>query len=100
MSKGDWHAEEQDGNLYVYLGTPGVRRVIVALADVHPADDVARETARRIVACVNACRDIPTEALETYPPGDFGVCWHEYMRPEPKPSPPDDHPSEWCDEYR
>jgi hypothetical protein len=52
------------------------------------------------VACVNACRDIPTEALETYPPGDFGVCWHEYMRPEPKPSPPDDHPSEWCDEYR
>jgi hypothetical protein len=49
-----WHAEEIDGNLYVFTGTPGTRRVIVALADVHPADDEARAIARRVVTAVNA----------------------------------------------
>lgn len=32
-----------------------------------PSREIARSNARRIVACVNACRGIPTEELETEP---------------------------------
>ncbi len=41
-------------------------RVIVAEVEIRPDnEDRAESDARRIVACINACAGIPTEALES-----------------------------------
>jgi hypothetical protein len=46
-------AEEMDGQPYV----------------AHLLGDNTEANARRIIACVNACRDVPTEAVEALQPG-------------------------------
>lgn len=44
-----------------FTGDPGVRTEII---DCYGAMGVSIDFMRRIVACVNACKGIPTEALE------------------------------------
>lgn len=55
-----WTIDRYDGSdKWITIPQPGVR---VDYDDVDP--DEASANARRVIACVNACAGIPTEALE------------------------------------
>jgi hypothetical protein len=64
-----WRVEEDEDGVFVagpygYRGNPDDFRVIIEDAAADPDDPEIMANARRIVACVNACAGIPTEALE------------------------------------
>jgi len=57
--------ENPQGAVFVYSGDIPVCRVDLLANAAHGTKPL--EDARRIVACVNACRGIPTDVLDGYP---------------------------------
>lgn len=66
-----WKAK--DGGLIGPTDRPSIAQVLSK--GTEQGDELARANARRIVACVNACKGIPTDFLEN----ENLENWHEFQ---------------------